>query len=301
MEPHEPALRDVSSSDDELASTERRMPHFPGVRASGWTSVGRVREINEDRFAALPEIGLFMVADGMGGHAAGEVAAQMAVDMVTDFVAQHLALHPGAGTPAGPDPTGIMVTAVDRAHLRIQSASEEDESCAGMGTTFAGLLIRRRKAHIVHAGDSRVYRLRHGAMEQLTEDHSLDNELRRRGFPDSVILSIPKRGALVRSLGGPRPLLVETRVEDVLEGDLFLLCTDGVCRVLSDGEIERVLLDHEDLGAAVDELIARADLRGGPDNATAVLARVDSVDDEAELTPRRTGEFLRKRREPRED
>jgi protein phosphatase len=236
------------------------------------------RSHNEDRFGMFPEVGLFLVADGMGGAAAGEVAAAMAVNLVCEAFADPDVTWPN--TDLAPRSTGraLLVAAIQRANHCIHGASQQKREWGGMGTTIAAVLVCGARMALAHVGDSRVHRLRGGRLETLTEDHSLYNELVRRGIavPDRPE-EFEHRNIITRSLGVDPTVEVDARWVEVMPGDTFLICSDGLTGVVPPNELATTLLTHPDLDAAVEHLILRANELGGPDNITAVLVRVEAV------------------------
>ncbi|APR83399.1 Protein serine/threonine phosphatase PrpC, regulation of stationary phase [Minicystis rosea] len=241
------------------------------LRFAGATDQGLRRKSNEDCHGLFPAESLFVLADGMGGAAAGEIAARMAVELTHDaFV--------GAGVPssrgAGRSALTRLVGAVEQANHGVYWASRGSQALRGMGTTLAALAACGPRAALVHVGDSRIYRLRGCRLEQLTEDHSLFNEFVRAGYADpDRPEDFPHRNVITRSLGTHPTVEVEARLVDVEIGDTFLLCSDGLCGVLAHDELEEVLIAHADLDEAVKQLVACANDQGGPDNITAVLVR----------------------------
>jgi serine/threonine protein phosphatase PrpC len=231
-----------------------------------------MRPNNEDSFAVLPEIGLFLVADGIGGHAGGEVASRMAVDTVRDWFAE--GDDPDETWPRA-DATWDrnemrLVVGVRRANEAVHQAARRDYELRDMGTTLVAALIRDGRAYLAHVGDSRIYRLRGGAIERLTCDHTMREAARRQGIAiDTVHDSIADM--LERSIGTEPRVDVETRVEALAAGDVLLLCTDGLWAVVPDEDIAATLEWHCRPEVIVAGLIGRALERGGPDNVTCVV------------------------------
>jgi PPM family protein phosphatase len=228
---------------------------------------GLRRSHNEDRFGAYPELGLFVVADGMGGHAGGEIAAQIAVDEV------HAALsRPGVASPSR------LEDAIERANWTICRASSRDPELREMGTTIAALLVEDGHVTVAHVGDSRVYRLRNRRLEQLTEDHSLFNYYVRAGLADPAnSADFPYHNVVTRALGLRPVVTVDTARLRFAPGDTFMLCSDGLSGVVDDEEITAILLTCVDLDHAARELVTLANERGGPDNITVVLVRQEEA------------------------
>jgi serine/threonine protein phosphatase PrpC len=247
------------------------------METAGATDVGRQREHNEDSFAVEPDLGLFMVADGIGGAASGEVASRMAVEIVRECCADERDIEITQPSeieePASPIELRLL-TCLWQANKQIFDTGMRDLRHRGMATTFVGLHIADGLAYIAHVGDSRVYRFRKGRLEQLTEDHSLYNEFARRGEPlPEGIDPLIARSVVTRALGMERSVEVELRLEHPEPGDMFLLCSDGLTGPVPDDEIADVLVAVPDVEGAVQHLIDLANQRGGPDNVTCVLVR----------------------------
>ncbi|XYH96527.1 PP2C family protein-serine/threonine phosphatase [Sorangium sp. So ce1128] len=255
------------------------------IEAAAQSHVGRRRRHNEDCFAALPYLGLFMVADGLGGNAAGEVASRMAIEVVKSCFEEEDTLEDtwpyGAARPHHRDEVRLVLS-VRRANRAIYEASRQQDAMRGMATTFAGVLLAPGAAYIAHVGDSRVYRMRAGTLERLTRDHTLREELLRERDGDGALEVIEalsdRANAVTRALGCDESVAIESRVEPTLPGDLFLVCSDGLWGPVPEGRIAGVLGTHHDLSLAAGLLIDLANERGGPDNVTCVLARVGGED-----------------------
>ena len=251
--------------------------------AAGLSDVGLQREHNEDSFCILPEHRLFVVADGMGGHRAGDIASRMATSEVKAFFDATDVDADGDSWPAQgeaelhPDQSRL-VSAVKLANQRIFQASLRNRSVQGMGTTIVGALFDRaeRKLHVAHVGDSRAYLVRSGKITQLTRDHSLLNdyllvmpnlsEAQKQRLPSNVI---------TRALGMQDAVAVDVCTEGVEAGDVYVLCSDGLNGMVGD---ERILdLVHGadgDIERAAKGLVAEANQNGGEDNVTVVLVQI---------------------------
>ena len=245
------------------------------------TDVGRQREQNEDNYLVDPKLHLFVVADGMGGHAAGEVASQISVHEVSrvvrenaDVLDRYNAQH---DMDARQEILVMMEHAVQTACASIYQRAQTDADKRGMGTTTSALLIAGDRGFIAHVGDSRIYLLRGGQVHQLTEDHSLINELVRRGkLKREEIDSSPYakyKNAVTRAVGAYESVEVDTLDFEVLPGDHFLLCSDGLHHYLRDELPE--ILSADDIADAPKTLVALANAGGGHDNITAVVVRVE--------------------------
>jgi protein phosphatase len=250
------------------------------VHCAGATDPGRQRAHNEDRFGVFPEIGLFIVADGMGGAAAGEVAARMVVELVCEpFVDAEATWPRGTPAPGGSLPARL-VAAIQRASLRIHNAALSRPAWQGMGSTVVALLAHGQRAALAHVGDSRIYRLRERRLQLLTEDHSLFNEMVRAGLADpDHPENFAHPNVITRAVGIEPAVEVDARLVEVMPGDTFLLCSDGLSGVVSAREMVEILGDQPDLDVAAEQLIRRANQHGGPDNITAVALRWDAAGD----------------------
>lgn len=245
------------------------------------TDVGRVRDHNEDSFLVDKKLNLFIVADGMGGHAAGEVASQVACHTVREVLkTQADMLHEfesGQGTSRH-DLLRLLETAVQQACSRIYEEGQQDESKRGMGTTVDALVLIGTRGFIAHVGDSRVYLYRQGAVHQLTEDHSLINELLKRGrLSREQIEKLQYKNAVTRAVGVYESVEVDTLDFDVLKGDRFLLCSDGLSGYLDEAELARLFAETPE-DQLSQRLIDLANERGGKDNITAVVVKVPDAE-----------------------
>ena len=224
------------------------------------TDIGRVRRQNEDAAWMDESRGVFAVADGMGGHLAGEVASSMAMDAVREL----------AGSDARPG-IGARRRAVQRAPNAILAHAGPHGECAGLGTTLSLMWRAGRFMYIAHVGDSRIYRLRDGSLEQITQDHSLVAELVRAGLITAEeARRHPRRNIITRALGTQGDNTPDLLAADNRPGDLWLLCTDGLTGMVPDDEIERTLLSLP-LEEAADRLLGLALEAGGSDNVTLIL------------------------------
>jgi len=248
------------------------------IEVAGETNVGRKRNHNEDNFAIYADFGLFLVADGMGGHASGEVASKMAVDSLHDFFAQ-TADDPERTWPYKMDRSkgyeeNRMITGIKLANLRIYETAQRDSKKRGMGTTFAGLFTANDGIYVAHVGDSRVYRHRDGKLEMLTEDHSLLNDyIKMKRLTEEEIANFPHKNVIVRALGMKDTVKVDTRFEVPMLNDTYILCSDGLAGPVTDEEINEILNEYKDLKECSSKMIERANEHGGPDNVTCVLVR----------------------------
>jgi len=248
------------------------------IEVAGETNVGRKRNHNEDNFGIMVEYGLFMVADGMGGHASGEVASKMAVDAMQDFFAQTQD-DPERTWPYKMDRSkgyeeNRLITGIKLANLRIYETAQREAKKRGMGTTFVGIFTANDGVYVAHVGDSRVYRFREGRLEMLTEDHSLLNDyIKMKRLTPEEIANFPHKNVIVRALGMKDTVKVDTRFEVPQLNDTYILCSDGLSGPVSDLEMTQILTEHQDIQVATANMIERANENGGPDNVTCVLVR----------------------------
>ena len=234
--------------------------------AAALTDRGRKRPSNEDAFGYSVEHGVYVVCDGMGGAAAGEIASSLAVDEVMRILTNRNA--------ANPFPADAQ-TAVSAANQAIFSRAQRSNKLSGMGTTMVALLAGERRAWMVNVGDSRGYRMRSGRLEQITLDHSLVEEQVRMGRMDkSEALRSPLRNVITRALGTQSAVTPDIFELEAEPGDLFLLCSDGLTRELSDALIESLLRVGAPLEELCTRLVAAANQAGGHDNITCLLVRV---------------------------
>lgn len=248
--------------------------------AAGLSDVGLQREHNEDSFCIAPEFRLFIVADGMGGHRAGDVASKMATHAVSSFfesTQKEDATWPFAIDPSLSLEENRLVGGIRLANLRIFETSVQNYDMAGMGTTVVSLLYHpaRKEVYVAHVGDSRAYRVRGNEIALLTRDHSLVNDYLAAmpDMPQEQIDELPKN-VITRALGMQEGVMIDLTRVDAAPGDIYLLCSDGLSGMLTDEQIGEIILDHEDdLEAGVKALIRRANEEGGDDNITAVLIK----------------------------
>ncbi|HBC92965.1 MAG TPA: Stp1/IreP family PP2C-type Ser/Thr phosphatase [Pelotomaculum sp.] len=234
------------------------------MRWAQLTDRGLVRSLNEDSLCVSPEIGLFAVADGMGGHLAGEVASATALQMLEQDLSKRL--------QNGEFPQHALVNAVQGANRKIFELAGSNQQWAGMGTTLTACLKREEVIYIAQVGDSRAYLLRESRIVQLTEDHSLVRELVKNGeLTEEQALQHPQRNVLTRALGTAPSLTVDLYLHKVGPGDLLLLCTDGLTGYLRPEEILFTVRTSPDLDTAVRVLVDKALGAGGKDNITVIL------------------------------
>jgi PPM family protein phosphatase len=243
------------------------------------TDVGRVRTNNEDAFRVEPSLSLYVLSDGMGGEAHGEVASRLAVETV---VAHCLEAQNNRAAPlfrdAQPDlseQTNRLASAVTLANRKVFEFAAADPALQGMGATIVAAWITDQRMSLAHVGDSRAYLLRAGSLEQLTADHSLVAEHVRQGIltPQQAETS-ELQSVLIRALGTKEEVKVDTDEQILLDGDVLLLCSDGLTRMVTDPEIASTLMTIEPAQAAADRLVTLANEYGGEDNVTAIVVRL---------------------------
>jgi len=245
------------------------------------TDAGRLRGNNEDAVAEDADIGLLVLADGMGGYNAGEIASGIAITTVLDVCARGWPkLKRGDIDPE----TGFSVesmllkNAIETAHATIHQVSQTQPQCAGMGTTIVVALLHDDRLSIGYVGDSRLYRLRAGTLEALTRDHSLLEELIARGhYSREDAVKLVRKNIVTRALGVEEQVQVDL-IEDTVEvGDVILLCSDGLTDMLDDDTIRMTLQRYAaNLETAAQRLVELANDAGGKDNVSVVLARADA-------------------------
>jgi len=235
------------------------------MEVAAQTDVGRLRSANEDAYNLCAEAGFFVVCDGMGGAAAGEIASQTAVTAMIEGLCKTV-----------DDPRQALEQGIAEANQRVYSRSEQEASFQGMGTTLVSLLVREGRVWIAHVGDSRCYRFRAGALERMTQDHSLVDEQVRLGqmTPAEAEVS-PLRNVITRAIGTRDTVQPDIEEAPTEQGDLFLLCSDGLTKEVSESRLAEILgADASDLQTLCRHLIADANDSGGSDNITAILVRI---------------------------
>lgn len=248
------------------------------IRFVGRTDVGKRRANNEDRYAVAGEIGLFLLADGMGGHASGEVASQLAVDTVRKHMEAFFAK--GEAVPQiGPYLDGLspesnqLANSIRLANRVIHGAAQGRPEYQGMGTTMVAVLARNDRATVAHVGDSRAYRIRGRGIAQISTDHSLVREQVAQGLISEAEARISQyRHVITRALGLEPMVEVDVAEHRVVPEDILLLCSDGLTDMVEEGMIlQAVLAAGGEMDQACRDLIDLANAHGGEDNVTAVL------------------------------
>jgi len=248
------------------------------VKAYGLTDVGRQRQHNEDSYLVADEAKLFLVADGMGGHAAGEIASRIAVDSISEFIL-HTKEDDGTWPHAYDEhfkrSTNRLMAAVRLANTRVLEAMRKDARLRGMGTTVVACLADGETMSVAHVGDSRAYMIRNNQLQRITNDHSWVFEQVQAGMlTEAEAEKHPLRNVITRALGGALQVVPDASEIEVKEGDVFLLCSDGLTGMVPEDEILKVVTQSNgDLEKACQKLIEEANERGGLDNVTAILVK----------------------------
>lgn len=238
--------------------------------AAAITDVGKVREINEDNYCIDEnQVGLYMVADGMGGHKSGEVASSIAINIIKEHITHYLTEEFQEQSVKG-----VIFEAFNRANKEIYNRSKEDFDCEGMGTTVTMALIIDKRVYIGHIGDSRAYLLREEVLQQITEDHSLVAELVRNGsITEREAMRHPQKNIITRSLGTDENLKVDIFSMDLNKGDILILCTDGLTNFVDKEELKKAVLEEDDCFESCSTLVSLANQRGGYDNITVLIVK----------------------------
>lgn len=238
------------------------------MRWSHATDIGRVRQVNEDYVCICPKIGFFAVADGMGGHQAGEVASKFALQELKRFLYASLDDCADAGA--------VLAEGVQEANRLVYQRSLNYPGCQGMGTTLSCVVIEDKQLYLAHVGDSRIYLLYEGSITQVTEDHSVVQEmLKNGGITGEQAKCHPYRHVLTRALGIKPLVAVDTSHLTLRPQEIVLLCTDGLSSFLEENELCRIIYKYADLDQAVRSLVNLALFRGGTDNISVVLVALD--------------------------
>jgi protein phosphatase len=249
------------------------------IESSGHSETGPVRENNEDCFLVSADLSLFVVADGMGGHAAGEVAARLAVDAIAAFIRDTRDGDGSVSWPGGIDPAlsfagNRLWAAIHRAHEQVRAAARERDDYAGMGTTVVCALIEGRRLLIGHVGDSRLYRLIGGQLRAETRDDTWGATVLAGDDIDRLRAAThPMRNVLTNVIGARDVIEIHVAERELTDGEIILLCSDGVHNALGDAELTALLSGGERFEALARVVVERAIASGGRDNATAVVLR----------------------------
>jgi protein phosphatase len=262
--------------------------HSMRAIAAGLSDVGLQREHNEDSFVVLKEYDLFVVADGMGGHRAGDVASRIATETISEFfrsTANEDVTWPFHFDTNLSEEENRLLTGIRVANRQIFERSTRSREYHGMGTTVVGAMFspRKKRMYIGHVGDSRCYRVRESVIQLLTRDHSLVNDylLAMPDLTEEQRNELPKN-VITRALGMQDHVVVDLQHDDPKHGDVYVLCSDGLSGMVSDEEIQKIVTSSPDIREACRRLIQRANERGGEDNITAVVIRIEDEPVEAQ-------------------
>ncbi len=233
------------------------------------TGKGMVRKINQDSFYTDAEHGIFLVCDGMGGHAAGDVASRCAAGAISAYIKENM--------PLGLDDEKIkelMFDAVNYANTLVYNRSKADSKYHGMGTTVALVMIYLDTVYYLNIGDSRIYLFRDGKIERKTQDHTLTDELLKSGeITHDEAENHPAKHILTRALGTDKETTPDFSKETLLKNDILLLCSDGLTNMLTDREIKQILISEENPHKIAQNLVTKANENGGTDNITAIVVK----------------------------
>ncbi len=254
------------------------------LQVSGTTDVGRKRQLNEDVYLVDEDLGVFLVADGMGGHAAGEVASRLAADEILGGFSGRSALTqetwPEHWDMERSATANFLIDAVLSGHERVTNAVNRDPNLKGMGTTVVVAVhpAASRNLVVCHVGDSRAYRFRRNKLEILTEDHSWVHEQVAAGFlSEEAARTHPLKNVVTQALGGSAEPKVDCLETEMMSGDVYLLCSDGLNSMLTDDEISAMLAVETSLDDRAKSLIDAANDHGGNDNITVVLLEASQI------------------------
>lgn len=247
------------------------------IRYAAKTDVGMKRTHNEDYFSLVEEEQLFIVADGMGGHASGEVASKMSAETMSEFY-RRTREDEDATWPFKMDRSlsyieNRLVCSIKLANLRIYETSMRDIRYKGMGTTIVSVMVFGDKIYVAHVGDSRVYRIRNGEIVQLTRDHSLleDYKEAKPDMTEEEERNFPHKNVITRALGMRETVQVDIRGHQIESGDVYVLCSDGLSGMITDPQIRDLTMNAASLERAVAELVDAGNRNGGTDNITTLL------------------------------
>ncbi len=259
------------------------MTPLPSLTWAVTSDPGLKRTSNEDSYSTRPDVGLFVVADGMGGHVAGEVASRVAVEAIESFIQETAGADKNRTWPFPFDPTvsleaNRLRAAFRLANRKIAAAIADSQDLRGMATTASAVLLGPRGASVAHVGDSRVYVLRDGKLEQITNDHSwVEEQVRAGTLSPTAARQHPWRNVVTRALSGGEDPEVDVTEVSPRPGERYLLCSDGLFTVVPDSHIAEIL---SQTGVALEEiargLVEAANDGGGPDNITALILQIDA-------------------------
>ena len=242
------------------------------------SDIGRTRKINEDSVYVSKKDGIYLIADGMGGHLAGEVASKIAVETVASFLKSTRGdkeiTWPFQRDEALTYDANRFIVSIKLANKKIFNHGRE-RNLPGMGTTIVGLLCNNKTVNMCHVGDSRIYRIRDEKIELMTEDHSLLNDtIRREPMTEEEIEKFPYKNVITRALGIEEAVMVDLHYENALEGDFYILCSDGLSNFLAEEEIsETILKNKANVQKSCKDLVRKTNSKGGLDNISVIIVR----------------------------
>lgn len=247
------------------------------IKFSAKTDKGVIRKTNQDYFAATNEpVSLFILCDGMGGHSAGDVASRSAAESIKKYVSVHYSLDTDERKARK-----LLCEAVKYANKIVYSRARKIPAYGDMGTTCDVCFVDFDMLYIAHVGDSRVYLYRDGTLSQITTDHTYMQELLKKGsITESEIETHPARHMITRAVGTEEDIEVDFYKVPLSDGDVILMCSDGLTNILSDNGIKKVLLPEGDLESAAEQFIRKANEGGGDDNTTVVLLKYTKNEEE---------------------
>lgn len=246
----------------------------------GISDIGLVRQNNEDCWAQVPELNFFVLADGMGGHRAGEIAAKEAVKSLCEHFQQMIAI---AGPTLSVDEAhGLMQLSIENANQAVYELSQSESDFHGMGTTLCCIYCHPKGIVYAHVGDSRIYRLHEGILEQITKDHSLLRELVDMGqINESNAGDFLYKNIITKAVGTEISVEPSVHINDVVDNDIFLMCSDGLSDMVSLKEMEKVLQESQDIESAAKTLVVQAKEKGGYDNITIVIIKIKEMNEKS--------------------
>lgn len=249
----------------------------------GLSDIGCVRSKNEDSWGQLPEDNFFALADGMGGHRAGGVASKEAIRALLKIIQQKLADFPSHNYSCQ-EVARVIRLGMEEVNRLVYELSKTEEDWRGMGTTLCCLHVQAEGMVYAHVGDSRIYRYRQGKLEQLTDDHSLLRELIRLGqIKEQSRADFQYKNIITRAIGTEPIVEPSVNITDLTTHDVILMCSDGLSDLLTFQEMEQVLSSPKELRLIAESLISEAKLKGGLDNITVILIKIQEVDGTADL------------------
>ena len=249
------------------------MSPYLTIETAARTEVGRRRKINQDALGMRSDLGIYILADGMGGHPAGEVASAIAVEAIEQFYLDAGATWPPDAEGPATDPRAFLVAAVKHANFRIRQEAERTPQHAGMGAALAAVHVGDSGFCLAHVGHVRGYRLRDGVLEGLTEDHTRMNNYLWQGVAYDVAERLPDASTLARAVGMGTRVQVTARLEDARAGDLVLLVSNGLYNAVADAQLARILADRTMLAAIADNLVSVAEAHHAADDVSCILLR----------------------------